>query len=173
VRALIGTTLVGASGRRDHTRFAATSSRFAGVRHHALTRHEPSQFPFRVDGRARFYETDAMGVVHHASYLGYLETARVEFLRAVGRPYGEVRERDGLDFAVIGVQLAYHAPLRFDDRFTVHTGPARARRSTFAMEYLVERAGDRIVSGVTQHAVLDATTGRPQRLPPWLAELIE
>ena len=36
--------------------------------------------------RVRFAETDAMGVVHHAAYLPYLEAARVEFLRSVGRP---------------------------------------------------------------------------------------
>ena len=74
---------------------------------------------FRIDLRVRFAETDAMGVAHHAAYLPYLETARVEYLRALGHPYRELRDRDGLEFAVVGVDLRYHAPLRFDDAFTV------------------------------------------------------
>ena len=34
--------------------------------------------------RVRFAETDAMGIVHHAAYLPYLEEARVEYLRHLG-----------------------------------------------------------------------------------------
>ena len=45
--------------------------------------------PFRHRLRVRFAETDAMGVVHHAAYLLYLEAARVEYLRAIGHPYLE------------------------------------------------------------------------------------
>ena len=41
--------------------------------------------------RTRFAETDAMGIIHHAAYLPYLEEARVEYLRAIGHPYDAVR----------------------------------------------------------------------------------
>src|SRR5438094_4141902 len=44
-------------------------------------------YPFHQRIRVRFAETDAMGVVHHAAYLPYLESARVEYLRSVGHPY--------------------------------------------------------------------------------------
>ena len=56
---------------------------------------EPSRdrgdYAFHHHLRTRFAETDAMGVVHHAAYLPYLEEARVAYLRAIGRPYGTVR----------------------------------------------------------------------------------
>ena len=74
---------------------------------------------FRIDLRVRFAETDAMGVAHHAAYLPYLESARVEYLRALGHPYRELRDVDGVEFAVVGIDLRYHAPLRFDDEFSV------------------------------------------------------
>jgi acyl-CoA thioester hydrolase len=136
------------------------------------TRSAPADYPFRLDLRVRFFETDAMGVVHHASYLTYLETARVEYLRSVGRPYADIRSRDGLDFAVVGVEVAYHAPLRFDEAFAVHAAIASAGRSSFAIEYLVERDGTKVLSGFTRHAVLEAATGRPVRVPDWLAPLV-
>lgn len=126
---------------------------------------------FHIELRVRFAETDAMGVAHHAAYLPYLETARVEYLRALGHPYRELRDRDGVEFAVVGVDLHYHAPLRFDDAFTVSCALAERKRATFVLAYRVELDGLLVLSGRTRHAVLNRETGAPQRLPAWLATL--
>jgi acyl-CoA thioester hydrolase len=126
---------------------------------------------FRIDLRVRFAETDAMGVAHHAAYLPWLESARVEYLRSLGHPYRELRERDGVEFAVVGVELRYHAPLRFDDVFSVTCALAERARATFALAYRVESEERLVLSGVTRHAVLARATGAPQRLPAWLADV--
>jgi acyl-CoA thioester hydrolase len=126
---------------------------------------------FQIDLRVRFAETDAMGVAHHAAYLPYLETARVEYLRSLGHPYSEMRDRDGLEFAVVGVDLRYHAPLRFDDVFTVSCALAERARATFSLAYRVELGTRLVLSGRTRHAVLDRGTGAPRRLPEWLSAL--
>jgi acyl-CoA thioester hydrolase len=126
---------------------------------------------FRIELRVRFAETDAMGVAHHAAYLPYLESARVEFLRALGHPYGELRDRDGIEFAVVGVDLRYHAPLRFDDVFTVTCVLAARGRATFGLAYRVELGALLVLSGRTRHAVLDRETGAARRVPAWLAAL--
>ncbi len=39
--------------------------------------------------RVRFYETDQMGVVHHAAYITWFEEGRSEFTRAIGYPYAD------------------------------------------------------------------------------------
>ena len=111
-----------------------------------------------------------MGVVHHASYLRYLEDARVDFLRQLGRPYSTLRDVDGIEFAVIGIELAYHAPLRFDELFEVHAGIGSVRRASFTIEYLVERDGLAVLDGHTRHATLEIGTHRATRVPAWLAE---
>jgi acyl-CoA thioester hydrolase len=126
---------------------------------------------FRIDLRVRFAETDAMGVAHHAAYLPYLESARVEYLRALGHPYRELRDVDGLEFAVVGIDLHYHAPLRFDDEFSVTCALAQRGPATFSLAYRVELGRLRILSGRTRHAVLDRETGVPKRLPAWLSAL--
>jgi acyl-CoA thioester hydrolase len=126
---------------------------------------------FRIDLRVRFAETDAMGVAHHAAYLPYLETARVEYLRALGHPYRELRDRDGLEFAVVGVALRFHAPLRFDDAFTVSCALVKRGRATFSLAYGVALGEQLVLTGRTRHAVLDRVTGAPRRLPAWLAAL--
>ena len=126
---------------------------------------------FRIDLRVRFAETDAMGVAHHAAYLPYLESARVEYLRALGHPYRELRDVDGVEFAVVGIDLRYHAPLRFDDEFSVTCALAERARATFSLAYRVELGTLLILSGRTRHAVLDRKTGAPRRLPAWLTAL--
>jgi acyl-CoA thioester hydrolase len=42
------------------------------------------RFSTEITIRARYAETDAMGVVHHASYVIWLEQGRTELLRALG-----------------------------------------------------------------------------------------
>jgi acyl-CoA thioester hydrolase len=129
-----------------------------------------ANLPFSAQRRVRFHETDAMGVVHHASYLRYLEDARVDFLRQLGRPYSTLRDIDGIEFAVIGIELAYHAPLRFDELFEVHAGIASVRRASFTIEYRVERDGRAVLDGHTRHATLEIGTHRATRVPKWLAD---
>ena len=51
--------------------------------------------------RVRYCETDAMGIVHHAAYLPYLEEARVAWLRSIGHAYDTIRA-EGVDFGVLG-----------------------------------------------------------------------
>jgi acyl-CoA thioester hydrolase len=120
--------------------------------------------------RVRFHETDAMGVVHHASYLRYLEDARVDFLRQIGRPYSTLRDVDRIEFAVIGIELAYRSPLQFDELFDVHAGIAAVRRASFTIAYLVERDGVVVLDGHTRHATLEVGTHRAVRVPGWLVE---
>ena len=42
--------------------------------------------------RVEYYETDAMGIVHHSNYIRYFETARTELFRSMGYSYDEIEE---------------------------------------------------------------------------------
>ena len=110
-----------------------------------------------------FYETDAMGVVHHANYLHLFERGRVLWLEQHHRPYTEYIERD-LHFAVTQAQVEYHGPARFDDRLTVTTWLAWVRGASLAMRYTVA-CGDRLITtGTTEHAAINGS-GRVRRIP--------
>jgi acyl-CoA thioester hydrolase len=125
-----------------------------------------------MERRVRFHETDAMGVVHHATYLLYLEDARVDYLRALGKPYSALRDVDRLEFAVIGIDLRYRAPLQFDEVFSVHAGLSAVRRATFSLEYRIDREGAAVLVGQTRHATLEIGSHRPVRVPGWLADAL-
>ena len=132
---------------------------------------DPATYAFSHDVRVRFAETDAMGIVHHAAYLPYLEEARVAYLRAIGHPYHEVRAA-GADFAVLEVFVRYLQPLRFDEIVRVHLLLAVASRATFQMGYLLEVDGQARATAVTVHGCVDPT-GRPVRMPSWLSEMAQ
>jgi acyl-CoA thioester hydrolase len=131
---------------------------------------EPAAYAFSHRVRVRFAETDAMGVVHHAAYLPYLEEARVAYLRSHGRPYGEIRA-GGTDIAVVEAHVRYRRPLYFDDLVDVHVRLGSPTASTFQIAYLLAVYGTAAATAVTVHACLDAATGRPRRLDDWLLEL--
>lgn len=130
---------------------------------------ERNAYPFTHRVRVRFAETDAMGIVHHSNYLVFLEEARVEYLRSIGRPYTEMR-RDGVDHAVLECFVKYRAPLRFDEEVDVSLGLAATTRATFQMAYLLTVAGEVRATAVTAHGAINAA-GRPVRLPGWLLDL--
>lgn len=130
---------------------------------------DPGACSYSHEIRARFAETDAMGIVHHSSYLLYLEEARVEWLRAAGRDYATFRD-EGYDFAVLEVFTQYVSPVRFDDQMTVHLRLGATTRSTFQVDYVITVAGEVRLVAATVHACL-THEGRPARLPEWVGEL--
>jgi acyl-CoA thioester hydrolase len=130
---------------------------------------DPRMYSFAHDLRVRFAETDAMGIVHHASYLPYLEEARVAYLRSIDHDYVSVRAA-GVNFAVIEVAMKYMRPCFFDDVVTVHLRLGTRTKATFQIEYLLCVGGETRVTAVTAHGGVD-TQGRPIRLPTWISDL--
>jgi acyl-CoA thioester hydrolase len=132
---------------------------------------DPADYPFTHRLRTRFAETDAMGIVHHAAYLPYLEEARVEYLRTIGHPYDSLRSGDAAearDFPVLEVSVHYRQPLRFDDQVDVSLRIGAVRGASFQIAYLLTVEAEPRATAVTVHGCVDGT-GRPARLPAWVA----
>jgi acyl-CoA thioester hydrolase len=144
-------------------------ARLLGVRTRLELSSDPSDYRFRHPVRVRFAETDAMGILHHAAYVPLLEEARVEHLRALARPYTEIRAM-GIDLPVHELLVQYRRPARFDDVVVVHTRVEAFRGATLQVDYLLTVDEQVCALAATVHAVVDAT-GRAVRAPAWLKEL--
>jgi acyl-CoA thioester hydrolase len=70
------------------------------------------------------------------------------------------------------VQVRYYRAAAFDDRLTVEARCVDLRGARFRYEYRITRAGELVAEAATKHAVVDAATYRPTRVPDWLAEAI-
>lgn len=113
----------------------------------------------------RYAETDAMGIVHHASYIVWFEEGRSAYMRACGLPYSEV-ERRGYWFAVAEVSARFHAPARYDDQVLVRTRLAELHSRGLTFIYEIRRAVDDtlLVTGETRHVCIDRA-GAVRRIP--------
>ncbi len=128
-------------------------------------------FSFSTEVKVRFAETDAQGIAHHASFVVYLEVARVAYLEAHAGGYQAIRDR-GIEALTTAVSLKYHRAAYFDERLTVWTRCTGLRGARFRYEYRIERDGELVVEGHTDHATVDRETYRPVRVPDWLAEAV-
>lgn len=71
--------------------------------------------------RVYYAETDAGGVVYHASYLNFAERARTEMTRLLGLDQVALRDEHDLLFAVRSCEIDFFRPARLDDLLTVRS----------------------------------------------------
>lgn len=141
---------------------------------------DASRLPRDADGRpvvetrfrVRYFETDAMGIVHHAAYITWFEEGRSAFTRALGYPYARM-EADGLLLAVAEVNARYHLPARYDDEVIVTTALDALLSRGMNFSYKVRRARDGalLVTGYTHHVSIDRA-GRIRRIPEEIRQRI-
>lgn len=114
--------------------------------------------------RILFGDCDPMRIVYYANYLRLFEIGRAELFRMLGHPFADYVAR-GLYLAVIEAGCRYHAPARYDDEVRIHAAVTRIGRARLTIAYEIRGpGGERLVTGHTEHAVLD-DDGRPRRLP--------
>ncbi len=113
--------------------------------------------------RVRFAETDLMGIVHHSSYLLYLEEARVEYLARRGAVYLEWVAQ-GVHFPVVDTRLRYRMAAKFYDVLEIETWVGEASRAMVRFDYLVRRGEQILAEGYTLLACIDDAR-RPRRIP--------
>jgi acyl-CoA thioester hydrolase len=116
--------------------------------------------------RVRYAETDRMGLLHHANYLVYFETARTEMLRQSGVSYREIEDA-GHFLVIVDVGCKFKRPAHYDDVLTVKTTVARVTHVKIVHHYEVLRDGLLLAEGHSTLACVDRD-GRPQALPETL-----
>ncbi len=124
--------------------------------------------------RVNFYDTDAMGVVHHANYIRWFEIGRVEFLRALGITLGDLMAA-GYVFPLTDVSAKFVAPGKFDDELIIITRPTALTKVKMAFDYEVRRKKDNLllVRGHTQNVFTNQKTGHIAKLPEIFYEKLQ
>lgn len=119
--------------------------------------------------RVYYEDTDAGGIVYHASYLRYAERGRTEFIRALGVDQQQLRRETGLGFAVTRLSVDYLRPGLLDDLLTVVTEVVSAKRVSADFRQVIRRGEQALARLDVRVACLDRN-GRPARLPSALAQ---
>lgn len=116
--------------------------------------------------RVHFYDTDTMGVVHHANYIRWFETGRVEYLRSIGITLTEMMS-DGILFPITEVRAKYLHSAKFDDDLELETTALELTKVKMEFNYKIQRQNDEkiLVTGYSQNVFTNSATGKILRLP--------
>ena len=113
-------------------------------------------------------DTDAGGVVYHASYLRFLERARSEWLRSLGHAQQALREREDVVFVVRSMRLEYLRAARLDDELSVDVVLAELRSASMLLAQTIRRGGDTLLTAEVKVACVTASDFRPHAVPATL-----
>ena len=128
-------------------------------------------FAHRHRIRVYFEDTDAGGVVYHATYLRWAERARTEALRDIGLPHSDMQRLHGCFLVVRRACVEYARPARLDDEVMVVTRIRRASASLLLLQE-VWRGEEKLAWLDVTLACVDAASLAARRLPePWLGAL--
>jgi acyl-CoA thioester hydrolase len=120
---------------------------------------------FRMPVRVYFQDTDAAGVVFHATYLDFMERARIEWLRSKGFEPAALARRFGLVFIVRQLEVAYLKPALLDDLVTVTAGVGKIGRAQLTFVQEIRRGAENLVRASVNVACVEAGNFRPMAFP--------
>ncbi|MBR3741797.1 MAG: acyl-CoA thioesterase [Clostridia bacterium] len=91
--------------------------------------------------KVQYYETDMMGVVHHANYIRWMEEARIDFMDQLGFPYAKM-EAGGVLSPVKSLSCEYRKPCAFGDEIRITVSVAGFNGVVLTIRYQMEKASD-------------------------------
>ena len=115
--------------------------------------------------RVYYQDTDAGGVVFHATYLDFFERARMEWMRARGFDSRELASQFRLVFIVRHLEIAYMKPALLDDLVTVSAAVEKMGRAQLTFAQQVRRNGETLVRAAVNVACVSADGLKPAPFP--------
>lgn len=97
-------------------------------------------FRHKVTLKVQFHEIDLLGVCNNAIYFNFFETARLEYLKAIGQ-YRDMNEMATADmfYLMAHNDCDYMEPAYYDDELNIYTRISYIKNSSFGFEHIVEK----------------------------------
>ena len=117
--------------------------------------------------RVYFEDTDAGGLVYHASYVRFAERGRTDFLRLLGTDARQLitgsASREPAAFVVRRMNIDFYRPGRMDDLLEVETRVKELGGASVTLIQTITRDGTRLFEAEVT-VVLVSVSGKPLRL---------
>ena len=121
--------------------------------------------------RVYFQDTDAGGVVYHASYVNFLERARTEWLReCYGYSNAGLMKEFGVVFVVRSLKLDYLRPALLDDMLSVTAQLKEVGRSRVALLQSVRRGEEILLEAEIHLVCVSKDSFKPVSVPEILQQ---
>ena len=124
--------------------------------------------------KARYYETDQMGIIHHSNYIRWMEEARIDVLNQLGYPYRRFEEM-GYISPVLHAECEYKKSVKFDDEVKIVVSLQDFGKVKFTLRYDIynmSEGGCLSACGTTRHCFLNKD-GRPVMMNREMKEFSE
>mgnify|MGYP001007728131 CR=1 FL=1 len=123
--------------------------------------------------KAHYYETDQMGIIHHANYIRWFEEARLDYMDRVGFTYARAEEC-GIYIPVLAVVCEYKSIVRFAETVMIHTAVTSFNGVRMTVGYRVCGKQDGVLhaTGESRHCFMNKNN-RPVSLKKALPELYD
>lgn len=125
---------------------------------------------FTLPIRVYFQDTDAGGVVYHASYVNFMERARTEWMRGFGYSNAGLMKELGVVFVVRSLKLDYLKPALLDDLLTVSAQLKAIGRSRVTLQQSLMRGDETLVEAEIHLVSVSMETFKPVSVPEVLRE---
>ena len=119
--------------------------------------------------KVQYYETDKMGIAHHANYLHWMEEARIDFMEQIGYSYAEM-EKHGVFSPVVGLSCEYKHPCTFNDEIIITVSVISFNGAKLVLGYEGSLDEKEIFTARSEHAFVDEK-GKILRLKRAVPEL--
>lgn len=129
---------------------------------------EKEQFKHKYSLKVQFHEVDLLGVCNNAVYFNFFETARIEYLKAIGH-YEDMTSLASAPnyYLMVHNECDYLEPALYDDILNVFTRISYIKNSSYGFEHVIENenTGRIITKGGGAFVFIDRNTGKSTPLP--------
>ncbi len=133
-------------------------------------RYRLEHYSLVVEQAVTWGDMDAHGHVNNVVYFRYMENARVEFYRRIGKY--EFERRTGVTLVVKSTGCRFVAPLSWPDRISVGARVAQMSDERILMQYLVVNADSNQVAALGEAEIVALVSGDRAPFPEELKERI-
>lgn len=108
--------------------------------------------------RARYYETDQMGIIHHSNYVKWMEEARMDLMDQMGLSYKQMEQMEIIS-PVLSIEVNYRSMVHFDDTVVIETKLTKYNGIKMEVEYTMydKETGEVRTTAKSSHCFLNRT----------------
>lgn len=123
--------------------------------------------------KARYYETDKMGIIHHSNYIRWFEEARVDVLEQLGLGYDKL-ESMGIISPVLTMNCKYIHPVLFNEEVEITANLVSFTGVRLEVYYEIKKTatGQICTTGSSTHGFID-NNGKPIRIKKQFPDIYE
>ena len=135
----------------------------------------PKDFKHKYTVTVRFHEVDMLGVCNNAVYINFFETARLEYIKAVGLMPEKGIFSDGKIYFMVRNEINYRSHAYYDDVLEVYSRISYIKNSSFGYDHIIvmQKTGEMIVDGKGFVVFVDPKTRKSTSLPESFIEKVK